>query len=61
MTVATQAAGKAMSEIVEILPRDQYNQVLQADASRKLGDQFNRTRLTPFVKSMFHTWLKWTR
>lgn len=33
----------------------------QAEAIRKLGDQFNRTRLTPMVKSMFHTWLKWTR
>ena len=33
----------------------------QADAIRKLGDQFNRTRLTPFVKSMFAKWLAWTR
>ncbi|MFA6954434.1 MAG: mercuric reductase [Thermoanaerobaculia bacterium] len=33
----------------------------QAEAIRKLGDQFNRTRLTPFVKGLFNTWLKWTR
>ena len=33
----------------------------QADAIRKLGDQFNRTRLTPFVKSLFKQWLAWTR
>ncbi len=33
----------------------------QAEAVRKLGDQFNRTRLTPFVKSLFTTWLRWTR
>ena len=33
----------------------------QAEAIRKLGDQFNRTRLTPFVKSLFHKWLAWTR
>lgn len=33
----------------------------QAEAIRKLGDQFNRTRLTPFVKSLFRTWLSWTR
>lgn len=33
----------------------------QADAIRKLGDQFNRTRLTPFVKSLFRRWLSWTR
>lgn len=33
----------------------------QAEAIRKLGDQYNRTRLTPFVKSMFKKWLAWTR
>lgn len=33
----------------------------QAEAIRKLGDQYNRTRLTPFVKSLFQTWLRWTR
>ncbi len=33
----------------------------QAEAIRKLGDQYNRTRLTPFVKSLFQKWLAWTR
>jgi pyruvate/2-oxoglutarate dehydrogenase complex dihydrolipoamide dehydrogenase (E3) component len=33
----------------------------QAEAIRKLGDQYNRTRLTPFVKSLLRTWLSWTR
>lgn len=33
----------------------------QAEAIRKLGDVYNRTRLTPFVKSMFQKWLAWTR
>jgi hypothetical protein len=33
----------------------------QAEAIRKLGDQFNRTKLTPFVKSLFDKWLAWTR
>jgi len=33
----------------------------QADAIRKVGDLFNRTRLTPFVKSLFKKWLEWTR
>jgi hypothetical protein len=33
----------------------------QADAIRKLGDQYNRTRLTPFVKGIFKKWLSWTR
>jgi pyruvate/2-oxoglutarate dehydrogenase complex dihydrolipoamide dehydrogenase (E3) component len=33
----------------------------RAEAIRKLGDQYNRTRLTPFVKSLFDKWLAWTR
>lgn len=33
----------------------------QADAIRKLGDQYSRTRLTPFVKKLFEKWLAWTR
>ena len=33
----------------------------QAEAIRKLGDQFNHTRLTPLVKSLFKKWLAWTR
>jgi hypothetical protein len=33
----------------------------QADAIRKVGDQFNRTRLTPLVKTVFNKWLAWTR
>lgn len=33
----------------------------QAEAIRKVGDQFNRTRLTPFVKRLFEKWLAWTR
>jgi len=33
----------------------------QAEAIRKLGDQFSRTRLTPLVKMLFKKWLAWTR
>ena len=33
----------------------------QAEAIRKLGDQYSRTRLTPFIKSLFKKWLAWTR
>ncbi len=33
----------------------------QAEAIRKVGDQFNRSRLTPFVTRLLSTWLKWTR
>jgi len=33
----------------------------QAEALRKLGDQYNRTRLTLRVKRIFERWLAWTR
>jgi len=33
----------------------------QAEAIRKLGDQYNRTRLTPFVRWLFRRWLAWIR
>ncbi len=33
----------------------------QADAVRKTGDAYNRTRLTPRVKAIFQRWLAWTR
>ncbi len=33
----------------------------QAEVIRKLGDQYNRTRLTPKVKKWFERWLAWTR
>jgi hypothetical protein len=33
----------------------------QADAIRKAGDIYNRTRLTPLVKSVMNRWLWWQR
>ncbi|NLT70451.1 MAG: mercuric reductase [Verrucomicrobiaceae bacterium] len=33
----------------------------QGEAVRKVGDLYNRTRLTPLVKSLFENWLSWTR
>lgn len=33
----------------------------QADAIRKLGDAYNRTRLTPRIKRLLGTWLAWRR
>lgn len=33
----------------------------QAEAVRKLGDQFNKTRLTPTIGKLFSKWLAWTR
>ena len=33
----------------------------QAEAIKQVGDLYSRTRLTPFVKKLFSTWLTWTR
>lgn len=33
----------------------------QAEAIRRLGDQYNRTRLTPLVQRLLKRWLSWTR
>ncbi len=33
----------------------------QAEAIRKAGDAYNRTRLTPVVKRVFDVWLRWRR
>lgn len=33
----------------------------QAEAIRKAGDQYSRTRLTPAVAAFLRTWLRWTR
>lgn len=33
----------------------------RAEAIRKLGDQYSRTRLTPVVKALFKSWLRLTR
>jgi pyruvate/2-oxoglutarate dehydrogenase complex dihydrolipoamide dehydrogenase (E3) component len=33
----------------------------QAESIRKTGDLYNRTRLTPFVKSLMMRWLAWSR
>jgi len=33
----------------------------QAEAIRRLGDQYNRTRLTQLLKTLFDKWLAWTR
>ena len=33
----------------------------QSEAIRRLGDLYNRTRLTPFVAKLFRRWLSWTR
>ena len=33
----------------------------QAEVIKRLADAYNRTRLTPFLKSLLSGWLKWRR
>ena len=33
----------------------------QAEALKKIGDAYQRTRLKPWVKKAFAAWLAWTR
>jgi hypothetical protein len=33
----------------------------QAEAIKKVGDAYNRSRLTPTVKWLFEKWLTWSR
>jgi hypothetical protein len=33
----------------------------QAEAIRRIGDAYNRTRLTPGVRRLFESWLLWNR
>ncbi len=69
-TIVASHAGDLISEItlamtnglgLKQIGRTIHPYPTQAEAIRKLGDQFNRTRLTPFVNSLFQKWLSWTR
>jgi pyruvate/2-oxoglutarate dehydrogenase complex dihydrolipoamide dehydrogenase (E3) component len=51
------AAGVGLGRIASVI----HPYPTQAEAIRQLGDAYNRTRLTPFVKRLFATWLSWTR
>jgi pyruvate/2-oxoglutarate dehydrogenase complex dihydrolipoamide dehydrogenase (E3) component len=69
-TVVARHAGEMINEITLAMAGDMGLKTIagvihpyptQAEAIRKLGDAYNRTRLTPFVKKLFATWLRWTR
>jgi pyruvate/2-oxoglutarate dehydrogenase complex dihydrolipoamide dehydrogenase (E3) component len=51
------ATGTGLGRIASII----HAYPTQAEAIRKLGDAYNRTRLTPRVKRLFARWLAWTR
>lgn len=69
-TVVARHAGEMISELtlamvgklgLGTLARTIHPYPTQADAIKKVGDAYNRTRLTPFVKKMFEKWLAWRR
>jgi pyruvate/2-oxoglutarate dehydrogenase complex dihydrolipoamide dehydrogenase (E3) component len=51
------AQGLGLGKIAETI----HTYPTQAEAIRKLGDAYNRTRLTPRVRRLFGAWLAWTR
>ena len=68
-TIVADHAGDMISEItlaivaggrLRTLSRTIHPYPTQAEALRKLGDAYNRGRLTPFVKGMFARWFRWT-
>lgn len=51
------AGGLGLSAIANVI----HPYPTQAEAIRQLGDEYNRTKLTPFVKGLFTRILKWRR
>lgn len=45
---------KTLSKVIHPYP-------VQAEGIKKVADAYNRTRLTPIVKRLFATWLRWMR
>ena len=69
-TIVARHAGEMISELtlaivggigLGAIARTIHPYPTQAEAIRKIGDAYNRTRLTPRVKSIFERWLRWRR
>ncbi|MHB1556999.1 MAG: mercuric reductase [Isosphaeraceae bacterium] len=69
-TIVGRHAGEMISELtlamvgglgLKDLSRTIHPYPTQAEAIKKVGDAYNRTRLTPFVQGLFRRWLAWTR
>ncbi|MBY0522938.1 MAG: mercuric reductase [Gemmataceae bacterium] len=69
-TIVASHAGDMISEItlaivgqlgLGTIARTIHPYPTQAEAIKRAGDAYNRTRLTPLVKSLFAKWLAWTR
>ena len=69
-TLVARHAGEMISELtlaiaanvgLTTIARTIHPYPTQAEAVRKIGDNYNRTRLTPRVKWLLRQWLTWTR
>jgi pyruvate/2-oxoglutarate dehydrogenase complex dihydrolipoamide dehydrogenase (E3) component len=68
-TIVARHAGEMISELTAVIVAKGGLRALgqtihpyptQAEALRKVGDAYNRTRLTPFVAGLFRKWFRWT-
>ena len=50
------AAGMGLGRLAGVI----HPYPTQAEAIRQIGDAYNRTRLTPFVRGLLRRWLAWT-
>jgi pyruvate/2-oxoglutarate dehydrogenase complex dihydrolipoamide dehydrogenase (E3) component len=50
-------AGVGLGKLAEVI----HPYPTQAEVIRKIANQYNRTRLTPFAAKMFRSWFAWTR
>ena len=69
-TIVASHAGEMISELtlamvgkvgLKTIAKTIHPYPTQAEAIRKLGDQYNRARLTPLVRRAFRTFLVWRR
>jgi len=69
-TIVARHAGEMLGELtlaitakqsVGVLSSTIHSYPTQAEALRKIGDTFMRTKLTPTVKKVFAKWLEWRR
>jgi pyruvate/2-oxoglutarate dehydrogenase complex dihydrolipoamide dehydrogenase (E3) component len=69
-TIVARHAGEMLGELtlamvakqgVGVLSSTIHSYPTQAEALRKIGDAYMRTKLTPLVKRLFEKWLAWRR
>jgi pyruvate/2-oxoglutarate dehydrogenase complex dihydrolipoamide dehydrogenase (E3) component len=69
-TIVAAHAGDLISEVtlamtnklgLEAISKTIHPYPTQAEVVKKLGDAYQRTRLTPFVKKVLHRWFAWSR